>query len=223
MAKRLNLFLLSLSLAVFAPCFFVTSASALAIEIEYDYEFSGGTPPEGTPPPWLTATIDDQDSPGSVVLRLEATNLTDQEFVGAWLFNLDPTLDVTALTFTLQSGEAADSLNLSPNAYEGGGSGKYDIQLLWDAKDFTDGDYVEYLITGISGLTAESFLYNSFHNNEIKTLLTAAHVQAIGERDEGSGWITGGTKIIPEPSTVALLSAGLAGLFAVRGRRRKKS
>ena len=73
---------------------FVFTLPGYATLITYDlglkYE---GAEPAG-PPPWLSAEFDDQDTPGSVQLTMDAAGLTrytddSTEFVTKWLFNVN--------------------------------------------------------------------------------------------------------------------------------------
>jgi hypothetical protein len=189
------------------------------ITFALSYEFSGATPPEGLAP-WLTATFDDHDTPGSVDLTLATTNLTDNEFVFEWLFNLDPQLDVSALVFSAPAatGEFADpTLNLAVDAFQGDGDGFFDIQVDFDHSGgaptrFGVGDAAEYSITGISTLTAGSFDFLSAPGGGAGPFPTAAHVGGIGPDDGDSGWIS-----VPEPATLDVLALG--GLALLRRRR----
>ena len=67
-------------------------AGASVIMMQSSVEFSGGTVPVGSPP-WLTAAFQDI-SPGSVQFTLSTTNLTANEFVSVFLYNLDPALGI---------------------------------------------------------------------------------------------------------------------------------
>ena len=196
------------------------TAQAGSITFLMDYEFSGGTPPEGTPP-WLAATFDDDGTAGSVVMTLTTTNLPGTEFVREWYFNLDPTLDPTDLAFSAptKTGTFADpTVSTGTDAFKADGDGNYDILVAFDnappANRFTAGDAVEYTITGIGSLTAASFNFLSAPAGGHGPYLTAAHVQGIGEDGEDSGWVT-----TPEPATVALVAGGLAWIALLKKRR----
>jgi hypothetical protein len=195
------------------------SAQASLTTFELSFEFSGATPPEGMAP-WLTATLDDHDMPGAVDLTLETTNLTDHEFVFEWLFNLDPQLDAGALVFSapLKTGEFADpTIDLGMDSFPGDGGGYFDIRVDFDNSNgpstrFGVGDAVEYTITGISTLTADSFDFLSAPHGGNGMHATAAHVGGIGPDDGDSGWIS-----VPEPATLIVLVLGGLALLR-RGR-----
>lgn len=198
---------------------FVASAQAALTTFALSYEFSGATPPEGMAP-WLTATFDDHDTPGSVDLTLETTNLTDNEFAFELLFNLDPELDASALVFSapVKTGEFADpTIDLGMNSFPGDGGGYFDIRVDFDNSNgpstrFGVGDAVEYTITGISTLTTDSFDSLSAPHGGHGTHAVAAHVGGIGPDDGDSGWIS-----VPEPGTLIVLVLG--GLALLRRRR----
>jgi MYXO-CTERM domain-containing protein len=206
------------ALAILAP----TGAQGAEIKFKLSVEFSGAVPPEGATP-WLTATFDDHDTAGSVDLTLETTNLVDEEFVFEWLFNLDPTLDVEDLVFSAptKTGAFTDPvIDLEENDFKADGDGYFDIEVMFDnsggaADYFGPGvpmDKVEYTITGIPTLTANSFDFQSVEGGGAGTWPTAAHVGGIGSDDQGSGWVS-----TPEPASLSLL---VLGAFAAMRRRR---
>ena len=192
-----------------------TGAGGSIITYDLDYLFNpSGSPP--AVPPWLTVTIDDGGTAGSVTLTLAATNLTGTEFVSGWYLNLDPDLDPTALVFSEPTKTGlfdVDSIDTGVDAYKADGDGNFDILLSFGTsnagggtKRFGVAEAVEYTITGISTLTAGSFDFDS--QGLSGGLPTAAQVQSVG-------WITQ----LPEPATLALVALG-AGALAL-GRRRK--
>ena len=75
------------------------ASQGAVIEFEASTEFSGAYAPAG-PAPWVVATFDDQDTPGSVLMTLSDLNLIDGEFVHEWYVNIDPAIDPGALSFT---------------------------------------------------------------------------------------------------------------------------
>ncbi len=88
-----------------ALAFLLSPAEAAILAIDLEVEFSGATPPAGATP-WATATFD--DSGAGVRLTMATTNLVGTEFVSEWLFNFDPTLDLSKLVFTAV--DTSDSL-----------------------------------------------------------------------------------------------------------------
>jgi hypothetical protein len=193
---------------------------SFAYQLYINTEFSGATAPEGVPP-WLTATFDDGGSAGSVDLTLQTVNLTDNEFLFEWLFNLDPSLDPTALLFSTpaKTGAFTDpTINLGVDSFKADGDGFFDIKIEFNNTDgaptrFGVGDAIEYTITGIPTLTAHSFAFFSESGGGQGEYPTAAHVGGIGPDDADSGWVS-----VPEPATLAILAAGV---LSVAPRRRR--
>jgi len=200
------------------------SADGSVIVFGTTTEFSGGTAPAGATP-WLTATIDDGGTPGSVTLTLEATNLTGSEFVSGWYLNLDPSLNPTSLVFSspTKTGTFDDpTISSGANAFKADGDGKYDILFGFATSgsgggvhQFGVGDSVQYTVTGIGSLVAASFNFPSSPDGGHGPFLTAAHVQSIGEGSD-SGWVT-----LPEPVTLGLMALGFVGLAAA-GRKARQ-
>ncbi len=210
-----SLVLLSV-LAVFAVIpLGVESAQGSVISYGLSIEFSGGTPPAGSTP-WITATFDDQNTPGTVQLKLETTNLVGTEFVRGWYFNFNPLLNLSDISFSapVKTGTFSDpTINMSTNAYKADGDGKYDIRIDFATSGpnrFGVGDSVEYTITGLgsaAALVAADFDFMSQPDGGHGPFPTAAHVQGIGPGGSNSGWAT-----VPEPASWMLTACALVGL-----------
>ena len=159
-----------------------------------------------------------------MTLTLTATNLTGTEFVSDWAFNLDPSLDPTALSFAVGSktGTFDDpTFGTGVDAFQEDGGGKYDIEFSFATSGsgggihrFGVGESGTYTITGISTLTANSFDFLSATGGGNGVHPTAAHVQGIGAEGSLSGWVSA-----PEPSAILLGLLGAAGLFVHIKRR----
>jgi len=222
--------LLALTLFVFGAA----SASAAIITIDLDTEFSGADEPEG-PTPWLTATFDDEVVGGGTVrLTMSASGLVEQEFVDDWLFNLDPSLDPTLLSFSVVGtpGSTPNSISTGVNAFMADGDGNFDIEFDFPpppgsfAALFTTGEAVVYDITyGGVGFNANSFNTGSFPGGGNGTFDSAAHVQSIDSpagENAGSGWIGGDAPgEVPEPASLVICS--LLFSFGAVGLRYRRS
>jgi hypothetical protein len=193
------------------------------------------TPPNGSVP-WMTATIEGgiNTAPGTVTLTLSAPNLTalndkKREYVKQWLFNLDPNMNPQDLVFSgpavlsgqLKTNGAYAHAKVGDNKFNGQDAGKFDIQIkfasLFGANNrFDVGDSVQYTITGINALTAESFLVATDKTNFNKfTLHTEAEVGGAGPKYNKDTWV------LPEPATLCLLGIGGGALVLKRVRKHR--
>src|SRR5262245_44828685 len=150
------------------------------------------------------------------------SNLVAREIVGLWLFNFDPALDPTQLTFAVVGtpGSVPNSIDTGIDAFMAAGGGRYDIRFDFppppghDSDAFGAGETVVYDITykgpnaSLFGASSFDFLSDPAGGNG--TYASAAHIMRIGAGGDGSGWIGGST--LPEPSTALLLGAGLVAL-----------
>jgi hypothetical protein len=216
------------------PLLLPSSAQGDVISFSLAMEFSHDGVPPGSPiTPWLVATLDDEDTPGTVNLTLEAPNLLPGEFVFEWLFNLDPALDPTLLVFneTARTGDfwgpyiddpVKGNEITAPNLFQADGDGFFDIQILFEATDgpqrkFGLGDMVQYSmsISSPDPITVDSFNHLSYEDGGEGSYVTAAKIGGIGIDGEDSGWIA-----IPEPVTFIFFTLG--SLALVQRRKRKQ-
>src|SRR6187455_2868275 len=75
------------------------STQAISISYNLNQEFSGGTPPAGSPP-WVRLTLDNSPGPGSLLLTVENIGLTGTEFLSQLDLSYNPTKDPTTLSFS---------------------------------------------------------------------------------------------------------------------------
>ncbi|MBE9531694.1 MAG: PEP-CTERM sorting domain-containing protein [Proteobacteria bacterium] len=223
--KKRSFLAMFASIAIVLGLVFMAS-SAQATSFDLDTEFSGAQEPEGAGP-WLNASFVD-DGAGTVTLTMSDLNLTDNEFVGSWYFNVDTSVLPSDLQIThvggVQGSVATTDLNNDSDStnnnaqFKADGDGFFDIRFDWANGEFGAGDTSVYEIScGSCMLTASSFDFMSEPGGNNGTYNTAAHVQGIGINDQDSGWI--GNTVIPEPSTYLLLGSGMLGLAFWRKRR----
>lgn len=210
------------------------SAVAEMLTIPFEYEFSGAVAPEGNRP-WVTATFDDESTIGSVKLEFDLSNLVDDEFIGRALFNLDPALDPTSLTFgsPTKNGSFADPvIRTEIDTFRTAGQW-FDLEFDFaeSNSDNTEDRFGagESMVIEIAapGLEAGSFDFSSNSDYGPGPLTGAIRVKGIGELGEFSGWISDHELFpvpeVPEPSATAyLLSLTALALLATAWRRRRR-
>lgn len=216
---------------VFLLVVVVLTVTALAIQataktITFGSNFTySGTAPASTATPWLTTTFDDGGCTGSVLLTLSATNLTGGEFVSDWYLNFAQDSLVNSLVFTAPTkigSFATPTISLGTNDFKADGDGYYDIRLSFATSAnnrFKAGNCISYTISGIAGLTADSFNAVSLSSGGTGPFTNAAHVQNIGS-SSASGWVT---TSVPEPSSATSIIAVLGMLSSGMILRRRKS
>ncbi len=199
-------------------------ALAEMLPVPFVYEFSGAYPPHGETP-WLTATFTDS-GPESVTMELDLDNLVDMEYLGMVLFNLDPALDPTNLSFgePIKNGSFLDPvISTGVDVFNGDGAHGFDIKFDFALSNpqqstsrFGPGESMAIEISGDS-LTAGSFDFLNGGQGP-KHYIAAAHVQGIGDLGESSGWVT-----VPEPSAMGyLLSLTALGWFVAGWRKYRR-
>ena len=197
---------------------------AATVTFNYDQSF-GAVSPDG-PAPWATSVITDTgvDTVQLTMSVALGVNLAD---VTAMYFNLDPSLDPTALSFNRDSGSGPSAGNTTistgVDAFKPDGDGLYDILFDFppppgaDAAKFNAGEDLVYTIVG-TGLTANSFNIWSEPGpgNTAGPYLSVARFQQTGADQEGSDWVGA----VPVPAAVWLFGSGLLGLVGIARRRR---
>lgn len=214
-----------LFVAVFL-CVFSVTAGAHAVSFGLNVEYTGGAEPQGAPP-WLKATFEDVKAEvPTVQLTMDASGLTDSEFVGAWYFNLADELTTSlSLLINNQSGPLA-SVSRGLNSFRAGNNLGDGFDLFFDFPQangdrFGAGLISTFTISG-KGLSAESFNLVNVPKEGTGTFYSAAHVQSIGS-SKGSGWIAASdTKQIPEPSILLSLGLGIVGLGLIARKKLSK-
>ena len=143
---------------------------------------------------------------------------------------------LSSLVFTFQSasvGVGLPTISKGQDAFKADGDGFYDIKFSFSqppVSAFSSGDYVTYLISGVTGLASSDFTGVSAHGGGAGQWYAAAHVQGInatGDNDCGSmsGWVNPNEAVIqpvPEPSIQFLVGACIStGAWWARRRSRK--
>ena len=212
--------------AIAAFGLFSLQATAATVTFEYTESF-GAVSPDG-PAPWATAIFDDGGVSGSVTLTMSVGSVGEAD-VTAMYFNLDPSLDLTSLSFNRDSGTGPTAGNTTISTGIDafgplGGDGFYDIEFDFppppgqQAARFNAGENLIYTITG-TDITAYSF--NVFGTpgpgeGNAGPFLSVARFQSTGPDQSGSDWVGA----VPVPAAVWLFGSGLLGLVGVARRKR---
>jgi hypothetical protein len=208
----------SLWTAALIGCFSAASAATLQL----DHPFGEPDAPPAGSLPWLTVVTTDI-GPNVVYVEFKASNLTGSEYVSEWFLNVDPSLDVSQLSFTLQSQTGSfivPVVEKLTDGFKADGDGFFDIRLTFDSSGtnvhrFSADDSITYSVSSTGGtVLSSSFSFLSAPGGGDGPFYSAAHVNSTGVGGLESRWIAA----VPEPSAALLALAG-AGLL---GRRRRR-
>ena len=212
--------------AIAAFGLFSLQATAAVVTFEYTESF-GAVSPDG-PAPWATSVFDDGGSAGSVTLTMSTPLTVNEADLTAMYFNLDPSLDLSSLSFTRVGGSgpitANTTISTGIDAFGPvGGDGFYDIEFDFppppgqQAARFNAGEDLIYTITG-TGITANSFNFfgTPGPGGNAGPFLSVARFQSTGPDQNGSDFVGA----VPVPAAVWLFGSGLLGLVGIARRKR---
>jgi hypothetical protein len=206
------------------------TAQANIVSFSLNLERSGSGDALSAP---VIVTLDDQDTPGTVLLTIDLSGLTmTTEFMSGLYLNFDPTRDsrLSALTLTAIAGPDHSGFTASSDCCKPGGLGDHDIQIDFPTSNRQNGAprlnggeiYLgEFSDGGLKTLTAADFAFLSSTAN-----CAIARMQGLGTAASGSGGFDCGVEPDPtaendvsEPATLALLGIGLLGIAVFHRRR----
>ena len=203
----LMVFVMAIGLSVLS----MDTANATSILFEYDNQYYGDAIlPEDTT--FLTAVFDDDTGdPNTVRLTMSVIDVPDGDSATAWYFNIDPTLDLTLLSF-----DPVDNSDSTPqNILTGfdafttvsGVSGNFDMLFEFPTRNnkggiykFTIDESVTYDIIYTSPIDVNAFNVENESGFKTAAIITGS----LAEVD------------LPEPATVLFLGVALLGLGALR-------
>ncbi len=195
---------------------FVAAAGATPLVINLggnDINSSGaGTLPDNA----LVMTFS-QDTPDSVVLTIDATNIPTNlgKITDVW-FNVDSSLTFTDLTFTYFSGVETKKIQAAGNV---SGAGTFDIDFSYDPSgSLGDFYYGEKSVYKISLNHAGSLPYTAFADTSTEGYSALFKMNVTGTSQSGH---YGPTDPVPEPATMLLFGTGIVGLAGALKRKRK--
>jgi hypothetical protein len=204
------------------------TAHAATVSYSFDTIFSDEPTDPDASGPWLQMTTTDTGT-NQVSLTFSALALTAPEYVKWWYINVDPALDISLLSFSVNFviGDFVNpSIAQGQNDHNADSAGLYDVHFTFSESDrdggierFTNGDSLTYTVSysGAGTFNSSSFSFLDTPNDQTAygPYTTAALLQATGAGDAGGAWVAP----IPEPS-VSLYSVLALG-FAVGLRRRR--
>jgi len=196
---------------------FAADARADTITLHLDFHF-GSDPASGG----VSITFDDGGSPGTVDVLMDTTGLGDpDEFLTKWYFSFDG--DATTLGVSNVDASDATATAFSKTAtqsQQADGDGRYNFLVTFQtgagAGRFQRDEQFGFRLTA-AGITAGDFDLIAAVGGGHGPFYSAAKVQGTGVGAGGSDWLgatSGGEPPapVPEPGTLALLGAALAGL-----------
>ena len=208
------------------------SATVITFDLNTTLE---GTTPTGFP----TMTFDDEGTPGSVLLTIDAEGLSGGEFISRIFFNFADAATAPDLTFTRIGGDgpaAGFTISQDSNLRDSpGNNGLFDIEIAFSTSNsggginrFNADELLTFSIIG-DGITAGDFNVDSFPEGpggdtnfaiaRIQGIATGAGSASVGDGDGGGGG--GGGIPVPEPAAIGLFGLGLIAVGL--GRRRKRA
>ncbi len=214
--KAYKLGLVALALPIFAM-----QASA---DVTFDLNFvvTGDTPVGDDP--WARVTIEDI---GADTVRITAYNLTaeaDGQFLTDVFLNVDPFVNDLAASNFVNGAKfnPDDTAFFGEDSFSTAGY-NFDLRFSFDTTNsggglfrLNPGQSAGFDLSG-TGLSSASFLaFAGKTGDQEHNLFALAHMQGIGEDNEGSSKIGA----VPEPATMSVLAIGAAALLR---RRRKNS
>lgn len=109
---------------------------AATLTFNYDQVFSSGAVAPVGPSPYLTAILDDGDTPGSVTLTMTVATTVGVAAVDDMYFNFDSSLDLNQLLFAYDqsssgpaaAGQGNNGIFVGSNSYQADGDGLFDIR-----------------------------------------------------------------------------------------------
>lgn len=193
--------------------------------LDFNTYFGASSLYPGVPAPWASVSFVDV-APGTVMMTVSnSAALSSTIKMDGLYLNLNPTLNPSSLTFSLQESGgsfAPPTITTGTDSFMASEDGRFDIRFQFNSgggtgSTFNGAEYAIFEITGVSGLQADDFEFLSSHNNGGNSAYAVAHLLGINN-GSGSAWIAPSSILtVPEPSPFSLAMVGVASV--VLGRR----